>query len=108
LLQDADEPRKRVGRLLLFALNQTSSESFSINLTQQCDVPAILDAKWCHSQPLCGLVDASGKLQLYQVTDDEKLELTDGISVSDGGLALSLDWSTGVDPQSVVIRFSFC
>ena len=117
LQQDDEDPspstqRRRLGRLLLYDLQQVKEKQQTIfreNFREE--TAAILDAKFCHclldGTVVVGIVDASGDLSLMKVKLDEtknlyQCERLSQISVGEERLALSLDWSTGRDERSGV------
>ncbi|XP_077980321.1 diphthine methyltransferase-like [Glandiceps talaboti] len=108
--ENVDQPKQRKGRLLMYNLEvvedtDDGTGSVKLNEVLREDCPAILDLKWAHhtvnDKPCLGIVNASGKLVLYQIQDDKAI-LEEECSLQIGGerLALSLDWSTGVTASS--------
>ncbi|XP_038064458.1 diphthine methyltransferase-like isoform X2 [Patiria miniata] len=102
-----DRPRQRLGQIRLYCLDQRAAETGLTEL-QKIETAAILDMKWCHysvaEQPLLGIVNASGELQLLAVcskadggADSFVLQSTACHRVSEENdcLTLSLDWNTG-------------
>lgn len=95
----ADQPCKRLGRILLFSI----TPQLDLRLNQTINTAAVLDQKWCQSlingQTILGVVNAQGTLEIYKMTEDT-LQLDKVTSfkfdVSEKEiLLLSLDWSTG-------------
>lgn len=92
------QPKKRLGKLLLYQImnNETSVVMKEI---QRIETSAILDMKWSHQrihdQMILALADASGKVGLYGLNQDElQLDLIILHTVNnDNKLCLSLDWS---------------
>ena len=102
--EGADTPAKRLGRLLTFTLRKhTGGATTELCQTEQREVAAILDIKWCHvplsDMPLFGVVNASGQLVIVTLgSADQGSVMTNDVTtvgITEQGLALSLDWSTG-------------
>ncbi|XP_071964001.1 diphthine methyltransferase-like [Antedon mediterranea] len=87
----SDIPKKRLGRLLLFHCDENKLQE-----TQRQDMAAILDMKWnpnSSDRPSeLALVNADGKLQLFQLDNKVINELCSSL-IGDDRLGLSLDWS---------------
>ncbi|XP_067673736.1 diphthine methyltransferase-like [Haliotis asinina] len=91
-------PQTRVGQLRMYRLKSNDSCT-NLSLHHCLDMPGVLDIKWCARicpLPTCGLVNAAGELQLWQVADtslvtppNELAQTALGVSC----LGLSLDWS---------------
>ncbi|XP_022093584.1 diphthine methyltransferase-like isoform X2 [Acanthaster planci] len=102
-VDQVDKPRQRLGQIRFYHLNQDTEEA-SLAELQRIEMAAILDMKWCHNviseQPLLGIVNASGELQLLSLNSKAggfTLQPTacHRVSQDNNCLALSLDWNTG-------------
>ena len=103
-VEKTKSPAKRLGRLLTFTLRQhNSGATTELQQTERHEVPAILDIKWCHiplyESPLFGVVNASGQLVIATIGNTDLGSVTTNdvttVVITEQGLALSLDWSTG-------------
>ncbi|XP_049869176.1 diphthine methyltransferase isoform X1 [Pectinophora gossypiella] len=90
--------QKRLGRIYLFTIDDTTTDLFPV---QTIDTSGVLDQKWCYhtiqNHPVLGVVTSEGSLQLYRLVDNQgflNLELWIDYSIGQDVLALSLDWST--------------
>ncbi|KAF9277146.1 Diphthine methyltransferase [Linnemannia elongata] len=115
---DDDEPVKvekpmlRLGRLLVYAVEGESDDTYKLNNLERIETAAILDMKWSHQlihgNPTLGVADASGDLSLYQFKSaGNDLEIVTKYQTNySSKLALSLDWSnrvqTSEQPQIAV------
>ncbi|RIB07589.1 WD40-repeat-containing domain protein, partial [Gigaspora rosea] len=90
------QPKKRLGKLLLYQIMNNES-SVVMKEIQRIETSAILDMKWfcIYDQMILALADASGKVGLYGLNQDEsQLDLIILYTVNnDNKLCLSLDWS---------------
>ncbi|XP_046361257.2 diphthine methyltransferase-like [Haliotis rufescens] len=96
---DEKRPQTRVGQLRVYRLESTEASPRSLSLHHCLDMPGVLDIKWCARACLlltCGLVNAAGHLQLWQVADTALMTPPKKLTQIDLGLTclgLSLDWS---------------
>ncbi|GBP39868.1 Diphthine methyltransferase [Eumeta japonica] len=93
-----DIQQKRVGRIYLFTIDESTTELSPINAL---DTTGILDQKWCYHElnghPALGCVTSDGYVQIYNLINERdayKLKLSNQELVDEDVLALSLDWST--------------
>ncbi|KAL1786665.1 diphthine methyltransferase [Sigmodon hispidus] len=99
---DVCKPQVRLGRLYLYSFSE-DNRAEPLTEVQRRDSSAILDMKWCHipvsGHILLGLANASGSVELLHLMESEKNNYTllpiSSLTLGEGCLSLSLDWSTG-------------
>jgi diphthine methyl ester acylhydrolase len=84
---------KKKGQILLFHFD-FATESYE--LKQQIDMDAVLDQKWHHDKPYLAVATSSGDCAVFHL-DDGKLVQLAKLKISEGLLALALDWNKAGD-----------
>ncbi|KAH9049337.1 WD-40 repeat-containing protein [Lactarius hengduanensis] len=96
----------RRGQCLVFEVHSEHSEDISVSKTQEISLPAVLDLKWCHTepsrQPLLAVADSEGNVNLFEWSLQQKrLYNASSLRVAPSHvLCLSLDWSNRRAPTS--------
>ncbi|KAH9065753.1 WD40-repeat-containing domain protein [Lactarius vividus] len=96
----------RRGQCLVFEAHSENSEDISVSKTQEISLPAVLDLKWCHTepsrQPILAVADSEGNVNLFEWSLQQK-QLCNASSLRVAPshvLCLSLDWSERRAPTS--------
>ncbi|KAI9444813.1 WD40-repeat-containing domain protein [Lactarius indigo] len=98
--------QSRRGQCLVFEVHSEYSEDISVSKIQEISLPAVLDLKWCHTepsrQPLLAVADSEGNVNLFEWNLQQKRLCSAGsLRVAPSHvLCLSLDWSNRRAPTS--------
>ena len=86
---------QRYGRIHVIRceFSKDNMENSTFWVIQEIETRAILDMKWCQTQPLLGIVTSFGKLEIFEIQNEPiKLTLITSKTIDNQPVVLSLEW----------------